>query len=121
MFNPTAGDLLVYILATIYLIGILGLGAVRLANSGKGKLSALVFALFVLVSASNLLAFHSLQSAEKYLYWYASIHLAFWLLCAGMSLMYNQRLKHAGLVLATIGATIVLVVMIYVIGSLIIV
>ncbi len=114
MFNPTAGDLLVYILATIYLIGILGLGAVRLANSGKGKLSALVFALFVLVSASNLLAFHSLQSAEKYLYWYASIHLAFWLLCAGFALMYNEKLKRVGLVFGIIGSVIGIFVMIFV-------
>ncbi len=42
MFNPTAADLLVYIFATIYLMSILALGATRLANSGKGKLSALV-------------------------------------------------------------------------------
>lgn len=120
MFNLTVGDLLVYIFATICLMVILGLGATRLANSGKGKLSVLVFTLFLFVSTTNLLAYHSLQSAEKYMGWYAGIHLAFWLLCAGVALMHNERLKRVGMTLAAIGSAVGVGVVIYVLRLLII-
>lgn len=110
MLNLPIGDLLAYITATIYLMAILGLGTTLLAKLGKGKLSVLAFALFVGVSTTNLLAFHSLHSGLKVQsdleIKYVGILAAFLLLVVGSTLMHSEKLKRVGLVIGAIGTVI---------------